>query len=101
EPFIVHAHIFPDDLIGAHDVDGRAAGNHGLQLLAADDPTAIFHDELFHVVVAHRQLVNAGTVDVTGDGPHFRAAALLGSKFLISLTAHLDDVRYGRQGFDV
>src|ERR1051325_127360 len=34
ESFVIHAHIFADDLIGAHDVDRRAARNHGFELLA-------------------------------------------------------------------
>src|SRR4029079_15872480 len=48
-----------------------------------------------------RQLVNARQLDVTGDGPELRAAALLGSEFLISLAAHLDDVRDGGERLDV
>src|SRR6185436_5149984 len=101
ETFIIHAHVFPDDLIGAHDVDRRATRNHGFQLLPVEHSAAVFHDELFHVVVTHRQFVNAGAVDVTGDGPQLRAATLLGPEFLIRLAAHLDDVRHGRKRLDV
>ncbi len=62
---------------------------------------AVFHDELFHVVVAHRKLVNAGTIDMAGHGPEFCAATLFGAQILIRLAAHLDDVRHGGERFDV
>src|SRR6185369_11514376 len=43
----------------------------------------------------------ARKLHVTGDGPELRTTALLGSEFLISLAAHLDDVRNGGERLDV
>ena len=70
-------------------------------LLTTEDPAAIFHDEFFHVVITHRQFVNAGLINMAGDGPDFCATTLFRSQFLISLATHLDDVGHRGQRLDV
>src|SRR5215204_4466873 len=72
--------------------DRRAAGDDGFQLPPARDALTVLKDELLHVVVAHRQFVDAGAVDVTRHRPDLRPAALFSPEFLVSLAPELDDV---------
>jgi len=46
-------------------------GITAFRALAVAYALAIFHDELFHVVVTHRELVDAGTIHMSGDRPEF------------------------------
>src|SRR5215204_260692 len=92
QPLVVHPHVLPHDVGGRHDVDRRAAGDDGFQLPPARDALTVLKDELLHVVVAHRQLVDAGAVDVTRHRPDLRPAALFSPEFLVSLAPELDDV---------
>ena len=79
-------------LVGLEHRAGRSAGNHGFQLLAAPHAAADFVDHA-HQVEAHRQLVNAGLVDVPGEAEQARAAVFRRAERREGRAAVADDRR--------
>src|SRR6266852_6201113 len=94
---VVHGKV---DLGRAHQRAGAAAGNHGLELLAAWNAAGDFVDELLHVH-AERDFVNAGLIDVAGDAKHARAAVSRCAAAGVFFTALENDGRNGAERLDV
>src|SRR6266849_3196283 len=94
---VVHGKV---DLGRAHQRAGAAAGNHGLELLAAWNAAGDFIDELLHVH-AERNFVNAGLIDVAGDAKHARAAVPRRAAAGVFLAALENNGRNSAERFDV
>ncbi len=74
------------------DRAGCAAGDDSLERLAVLDATGYLVDRLLQVV-AHRQLVDAGALDVAADAEETRAAVALRADLRVGLATHQQDVR--------
>src|SRR6185312_4737969 len=88
------------ELAGVERRHRRAAGDDGLDLLAAGDAAADLVDHLAQRD-AHRQLVDAGLVEVARHAEDARAARLGRAELGEPLPALLDDVRDVGDGLDV
>src|ERR1700733_518807 len=93
----VHANI---DLVRAEDGTRCAAGHYGLECLAVGNAAGNVVDHLLQVVT-HRQLVDAGPIDVAADAEQARAAIALCADLRVCGAAHLDDEGHAGDGFGV
>src|ERR1700761_81531 len=88
------------DFIGAQDGAGCAAGHDRFECPAVRDAASHLVDHLLQVV-AHRQLVNARTIDMAADAEQARAAIAFRADLGVGGGAHLDDEGHAGDGFGV
>ena len=88
------------DLVGQEDGAGAAARDNSLQLLAVEDAAGDLVDGPLHVE-PHRELVDAGALDMAGDAEEPRSAVPFRAELGVGLAAHEQDARGGGNSLDV
>src|SRR5262249_50643632 len=100
--FVIKRDVLAYDLTRVHYVDARSAGNNCFQLfVVAKHSPAIFEDELLHVGVAHRELIDTRPFNMSANRPKLRPSRFFSSEISPWNSAHLDYLRNGCKGLDV